>query len=146
MTTYRLDRGVALATVGIGLVVAAVAVFLAFMLAPLDNAARWIGYVAIVVAALAAVVTLRFAIRPPVVLRLDDVEYYSRTRTVGGLFSGKWLDVEDVTVAGDVLVFSIAGSGEQRMPLGFFGRERMRLLRDVHDHLNAANGYRRFEV
>ena len=125
---------------------AAVAVFLAFMLAPLDNAARWIGYVAIVVAALAVVMTLRFAIRPPVVLRLDDEEYYSRTRTVGGLFSGRWLDVEDVTVSDDVLVFSLAGSGEQRMPLGFFGRERMRLLRDVHDHLNAANGYRRFDV
>lgn len=144
-TTYRLDRGVALATVGISLVVAAVAVFLAFMLAPLENAARWIGYVAIVVAVIASITTLRFSTRPPVILRLDDEEYRSRTRTPGGLFSGRWLDVEDVTVADDVLVFSLTGGGEQRMPLTFFGRDKMRLLRDIHERLNAANGYRRFE-
>jgi hypothetical protein len=145
-TTYRLDRGVALATVGISLVVAAVAVFLAFMLAPLENAARWIGYVAIVVAVIASTTALRFSIRPPVVLRLDEAEYHSRTRTTGGLFSGRWLDVEDVTVADDVLVFSLVGGGEQRMPLAFFGRDKMRLLRDIHDRLNAANGYRPFGV
>ena len=145
VNTYRLDRGVALATVGISLVVAAVAVFLAFMLAPLENAARWIGYVAIVVAVLASVTALRHAIRPPVILRLDDEEYYSRTRTTGGLFSGRWLDVEDVKVADGVLVFRIVGGGEQRMPLAFFGRDRMRLLRDIHERLNTANGYRRFE-
>jgi hypothetical protein len=144
MTTYRLDRGVALATVGISLVVAAVAVFLAFILAPLENAARWIGYAAIVVAVLASITALRHAIRPPVVLRLDAEEYYSRTRTTGGLFSGRWLDVEDVTVADDVLVFSMTGGGEQQMPLGFFGRDKMRLLRDIHQRLNTANGYRRF--
>ena len=88
---------------------------------------------------------LRLAFRPPVVLRLDDDGYRSRTRSAGGLFSGRWLDVEDVTVADDVLVFSLVGGGEQRMPLGFFGRDRMRLLRDIHDRLNTANGYRRFE-
>ena len=144
-STYRLDRGVALATVGISLVVAAVAVFLAFMLAPLDSAVRWIGYVAIVVAVVAMTTTLRFSLRPPVILRLDDEEYYSRTRTTGGLFSGRWLDVEDVTVADDVLVFRLVGGGEQRMPLGFFGRDKMRLLHDIHERLNTANGYRRFE-
>ena len=55
------------------------------------------------------------------VLRLDDEGYHSRTRSAGGLFAGRWLDVEDVTVADEVLVFSLAGGGEQRLPLGFFG-------------------------
>jgi hypothetical protein len=145
MSTYRLDKSVALVTVGISLVAAAVAVFVAFLLAPLDSPLRWIGYVAIVVAVLAALMALRFAIRPPVVLRLDEQEYHSRTRSAGGLFAGRWLDVEDVTVVDDVLVFSITGGREQRMPLEFFGPDRMRLLRDIHDRLNAAHGYRRFE-
>jgi hypothetical protein len=146
VTTYRLDRSIALTSVGICLVVAAVAVFVAFLLAPLESGVRWIGYAAIVVVVLALALVLRLVLRPPVVLRLDADGYSSRTRSAGGLFSGRWLDIEDVTVADDVLVFTLADGGEQRMPLGFFGAERMRLLRDVHDRLNTANGYRRFEV
>ena len=102
-TTYRLDRSVALVTVGVSLVVAAVAVFAAFLLAPLDSGARWIGYVAIGVTVLALVMALRFAVRPPVLVRLDADGYRSRTRSAGGLFTGRWLDVEDVTVTDDVL-------------------------------------------
>jgi hypothetical protein len=146
MSTYRLDRSIALTSVGICLVVAAVSVFLAFVLAPLEDGVRWIGYAAIAVVILALALALRLALRPPVVLRLDADGYSSRTRSSGGLFSGRWLDVEDVTVADSVLVFTLARGGEQRLPLGFVGGDRMRLLRDVHDRLNTANGYRRFEV
>jgi hypothetical protein len=141
---YRLDRGVALVFVGGSLIVAAVAVFLAFLLTPLENEVHWIGVAAILVAVAALVVAARLAIRPPVVLRLDAEGYRSRTRSEGGLFTGRWLDIEDVAVADDVLVFSLAGGGEQRLPLGFVGADRVRLLRDIHDRLNAANGYRRF--
>ena len=143
-TSYRLERGVALTSVGVCMVVAAVAVFIAFQLAPLASAARWIGYVAIVVTVLALLMALRL-IRPPVILRLDDEGYHSRTRSEGGLFTGRWLDVDDVTVTDEVLVFSLVSGGEQQMPLAFFGPDRMRLLRDIHDRLNTANGYRRFE-
>jgi len=146
ISTYRLDRGVALVTVGVSLVVAAVAVFIAFLLAPLESAARWVGYAAIVVVVLSVLVALRFAIRPPVLLRLDAEGYRSRTRSAGGSFSGRWLDVEDVTVGDDVLSFSLVGGGEQRLPLGFVGADRMRLMHDVHDRLNIAHGYRRFET
>ena len=146
VTTYRLDRSIALTSVGICLVVAAVAVFVAFLLAPLDSGVRWIGYAAIVVVVLALVLALRIAVRPPMVLRLDADGYTSRTRSAGGLFSGRWLDVEDVTVVDDVLVFTLVGGGEQQLPLRFVGADRMGLLRDVHDRLNTANGYRRFEV
>jgi len=145
MTTYRLDRSVALVTVGVSLVVAAVAVFVAFLLAPVDGAERWIGYAAIVVAVLALLMALRFALRPPVLLRLDDDGYRSRTRSAGGIFTGRWLDVEDVTVSDDVLRLALTDGGEQRLPLEFVRRDRMRLLKDVHDRLNTANGYRRFE-
>ena len=143
-STYRLDRGVALVFVGGSLIVAAVAVLPAFLLTPFDNEWHWVGVAAILVAVAALVVALCMAVRPPVVLRLDGDGYYSRTRSAGGLFTGRWLDVEDVTVADGVLVFGIAGGSEQRLPLGFVGAERMRLLHDIHDHLNTANGYRRF--
>ena len=133
-------------TVGVFVIVAAVAVFVAFVLAPLDSPVRTIGYAAIVVAVLAMLGALRFAFRPPVLLRLDDDGYRSRTRSSGGLFTGRWLDVEDVTVDDDVLCLTITDGSIQRLPLGFVGNSRMRLLRDVHDRLNAANGYRRFGV
>jgi hypothetical protein len=144
-TTYRLDRGVALVTVGVSLVVAAVAVFVAFLLVPLDSAARFIGYVAIVVMVLALLMALRFAFRPPVLLRLDAEGYRSRSRSADGVFSGRWLDVDDVSVSGDVLRLSLTSGGEQQLPLSFVARDRVRLLRDIHDRLNTANGYRRFE-
>jgi hypothetical protein len=144
MSTYRLDRGVALTTVGVFLVIAAVAVFLAFLLAPLEGPVRTIGYAAIVVAVLALLGALRFALRPPPLLRLDDDGYRSRTRSTGGLFSGRWLDVEDVTADDDVLRLTTTAGTEQRFPLSFVGGQRMRLLRDFHDRLNAAHGYRRF--
>jgi hypothetical protein len=145
MTIYRLDRSVALVTVGVSLVVAAVAVFVAFLLTPLDGAVRWIGYAAVVVAVLALVTALRFGLRPPVLLRLDDVGYHSRTRSAGGTFAGRWLDVEDVTVTDGVLRLTLIDGGEQRLPLEFLRRDHMRLLQDVHARLNTANGYRRFE-
>jgi hypothetical protein len=144
-STYRLDRSVALVTVGVSVVVAAVAVFVAFLLAPLDSGARWIGYVAIGITVLALVMALRFAVRPPVLLRLDADGYRSRARSDAGLFTGRWLDVEDVTVTDDLLQLTLSSGSEQRLPLGFLGRDRMRLLRDIHDRLNTANGYRRFE-
>ena len=133
-------------SVGICLVVAAVAIFLAFILMPLDNVLRLVGYAAGVVAAFAIVVASKYALHRPVVLKLDADGYRSRTRSSGGVFSGRWLDVEDVQLADDVLVFSLADGRQQRMPLDFFGSHRMRLLREVHERLNTANGYRRFEV
>ncbi len=146
-TTYRLDRGVALMTVGICLVVAAVAVFLAFVLMPLDSVVRYIGYAAGVVAAFAIVVAIRHAFRPPVVLTLDDEGYHSRTRTKpgSGTFTGRWLDVEDVGVTDDILRVVPADGTEQRLPLQFFGADKLRVLREFHDRLNTAHGYRRFE-
>ena len=148
ISTYRLDRGVAMMSVGICLVVAAVGVFLAFMLMPLDSAVRWIGYAAGGIAAFAIVVAAHYGFRPPVVLRLDDDGYRSRIRPTraAGRISGRWVDIEDVTVTDDVLRLTLTEGEEQRVPLEFFGRDRTRLLRDIHDRLNTAHGYRRFEV
>jgi hypothetical protein len=133
MSSYRLDRSVALVTVGVCLVVSAVAVFVAFV------ASDWLRVVAVAVAAVAVLVALRFALRPPVVLRLDADGYRSRSAT------GRWLDVEDVTFSDDVLRLRRTDGTEQQLPLGFAGASRLALLRDVHEHLNQANGYRRFE-
>jgi hypothetical protein len=119
--------------VGVCLVVSAVAVFVAFV------ASDWLRVVAAVGAVAAVLVAARFALRPPVVLRLDGDGYRSRTAT------GRWLDVEDVTVADDVLRLRLADGAEQQLPLAFAGRARLALLRDVHEHLNAAHGYRRFQ-
>jgi hypothetical protein len=144
VTTYRLDRAAALVTVGVCLVVAAAAVFIAFLLAPVDGAVRWIGYVAIGVAVLALGAALRFALRQPVVLVLDDDGYRSRSRTAGTPFAGRWLDVDDVTVTDDILRLGLTEGGEQRFGLELVGHDRMRLLRELHERLNTANGYRRF--
>ncbi len=145
-TTYRLDRSVALVTVGVQLVVAAVAVFAAFTLAPRDDAVRWAGYLAIVVLVLALTGALRFAVRPPVLLRLDADGYRSRARSPEGAFAGRWLDVEDVEVTDETLCLRTTDGAVRRLPLELVGRARRPLLRDVHERLNTAHGYRRFEV
>jgi hypothetical protein len=132
MSSYRLDRSVALVTVGVCLVVAAIAVFVAFL------ASGWLGWLAVAVAGLALVAAARFAWRPPVVLRLDADGYSSRAA------AGRWLEVDNVTVDDDVLRLRLTDGGEHRLPLGFAGTSRHALLRDVHEHLNEANGYRRF--
>ena len=147
-STYRLDRGVALMTTGICLVVAAVGVFLAFMLMPLDSVVRFIGYAAGGVGAFAIVVAAHYAFRPPVILRLDDGGFHSKTRAsrTSGPFTGRWLDVEDVTVNGDVLRVITTDGTEQQLALQFFGARKMPVLREFHERLNSAHGYRRFEV
>ncbi len=146
VSIYRLDRAVALVTVGAFLVVGAVAVFLAFLLAPADGGLRWVGYAAVGVTALALAGAVWFALRPPVVLRLDHAGYRSRTRSSAGRFAGPWLDIETVDVDQGVLRFGLTDGGEQQLPLNLVGRDRMRLLRDVHERLNTAHGYRRFEI
>ena len=88
---------------------------------------------------------LRFVVRPPVLLRLDDDGYRSRTRSAGGSSPAGGSTSRTSPWPTTCCVLPSTDGGEQRLPLGFVGRDRMRLLQDIHDRLNTANGYRRFE-
>jgi len=133
-TTFRLDRGAALATAGIFVIVAAV----------LAGAAFWtsspiLGAVAIAALGVAAV----YSLRPPVVLRLDEDGYSSRVRFESGRFIGAWSDVEEAGVVDGFLVLSMAGR-QQAFPLRLVGGQRVQVLKSVNERLNDANGYRPF--
>jgi hypothetical protein len=133
MTVYRLDRAPALAVAGGAFVVAALAGFLAFV------ASSALAGVVCVLALLAAAVV---SFRPPVVARLD--EHGIRTRRA----RERWVDVDDVTVRDGFLLLSLGEEGEEqralRLSLATFGARAPELVREVHERLNAAHGYRRF--
>lgn len=139
MTTYRLDRAIALQAVGALVIAAAVLVFGGFLLSGRDG---WVGVVGWVLAALALVGLLagaRFAWRPPVVVRLDEHGLRGRGQRV------RWVDVEKVDVADGMLVLSGDDVATAGVPLQRIGRRRAELLREVYDRLNTARGYRRFD-
>ena len=133
MTVYRLDRAPALAVAGGAFVVAALSGFLAFVAS--SALAGVVTVVALVVAAL-------ISFRPPVVVRLD--EHGIRTRRA----RERWVDVDDVTVRDGLLLLSLGEAGEEqramRVSLASVGARAPELVREVHDRLNTAHGYRRF--
>jgi hypothetical protein len=134
MTKFRLDRAAALATAGIFVVVAAVCAGVGFWLS-----SAILGAVGVAAVAVAAV----YALRPPVVLKLDEVGYASRVRFESGRFVGTWRDVEEAGVSDGFLVLSTTG-GQRVFPLRLVGGQRVQVLKAVNERLNDANGYRPF--
>jgi hypothetical protein len=140
LMNYRLDRRFALPAVGVNMILAGVAVALAFVLSSVA-ALAWVFGVLGVAALLNA---LRVYAAPPVVARTDPAEL-----RIGGPLTVKpvhvpWLDVEDVTTDGSRLYVDRGNDEVLSFPLAYVGRRRTELLRDIYDRLNAANGYRRF--
>ena len=134
MTKFRLDRAAALATAGVFVVIAAVCAGAAFwMSSPI------VGAVAIAALAIGAI----YALRPPVVLRLDDDGYSSRVRFQSGRFAGLWRDVEEAGVVEGFLVMETKDS-QRAFPLRLVGGQRVQVLAAVNERLNDANGYRPF--
>lgn len=134
MTTYRLDRAPVLLVVGGVVIVAAVTGFLAFALP---------SQVAAVVTLVLLVAAAAFALRPPVVARLD--EHGIRTRRT----REQWVDVQDVSLRDGALLLALGEEGTEqravRVPLSAVGRRGQELVREVYDRMNTAHGYRRFE-
>jgi hypothetical protein len=133
-TTFRLDRAAALVTAGVLVMVAAVCVGAAFWLSSAIPAAF---------AAAALVVAAIYAVRPPVVLRLDAGGYRSKVRFSTGRFEGIWTEVEDAGVADGLLILSTA-TDRSAFPLRLVGGQRVQVLAAFNDYLNEANGYRRW--
>ena len=134
MTKFRLDRAAALATAGVFVVIAAVCAGAAFWLS-----STIVGAVAIAALGVAAV----YALRPPVVLRLDADGYSSRVRFDSGRFVGTWSDVEEAGVVDGFLVMETKDS-QRAFPLRLVGGQRVQVLAAVNERLNDANGYRPF--
>ena len=134
MTKFRLDRAAALATTGVFVVIAAACTGAAFWLS-----SPIVGAVAIAALGIGAV----YAVRPPVVLRLDDDGYSSRVRFQSGRFVGLWRDVEEAGVVEGFLVIETKDS-QRAFPLRLVGGQRVQVLAAVNERLNDANGYRPF--
>lgn len=137
---YRLDRRFVLQAIGINLLVAAVALSLTAVFAQ--------AWVQVFAAGLALVLFGRAValwFRPPVVARTDDDGVVlGGPLTVNPVQIG-WTEVTDVSVDKQQ-VFLDRGTSVLAFPLAFAGVRGPELLRDVYDRLNAAHGYRRFEL
>lgn len=134
VTTFRLDRAAALATSGVFVLVAAVCAGVAFWLSSVI-----VGAISVAAVGIAAV----YALRPPVVLKLDADGYNSRVRFESGRFVGRWRDVEEAEVVEGFLVLSTEGV-QRAFPLRLVGGQRVQVLAAVNERLNEANGYRPF--
>lgn len=134
MTTFRLDRGAAMAAAGVGVLASGVLVLIAFGFGwPL---AGWL-------AGIVAVCSVWMALRPPVVVRLDSEGYRSRVRLSSGPFTGTWTDVTDADLRDGALILRTS-QGDRAFPLRLVGDRRVQFLTAVSSALDAANGYRRW--
>jgi hypothetical protein len=133
-TKFRLDRGAALATAGVFVIVAAVCAGAAFWFSP-----TIFGSIAVAALGVAAV----YALRPPVVLKLDESGYASRVRFESGRFVGAWSHVVEAGVVDGFLVLT-TNAEERVFPLRLVGGQRVQVLKAINERLNDANGYRPF--
>lgn len=132
--TFRLDRGAALTTAGVFILVAA----------PLAAAAFWwSSWLLAAGAVTCGIVALIYAVRPPVLLKLDAVGYRSPMRSSAGRFAGTWADVDDAEVSDGLLILTTSAA-TQTFPLRLVGRQRVQVLTAFSEHLDAANGYQRW--
>jgi hypothetical protein len=134
VTTFRLDRGAALITAGVFVLIAAPLAASAFW---------WSSWLLAAFAASCGVVAAIYAVRPPVLLRLDAEGYRSRLKFASGRFAGSWADVEDAEVADGLLILTTSDT-TQAFPLRLVGRQRVQVLTAFSEHLDAANGYQRW--
>lgn len=132
-------------SIGVYLLVAAVAVLVAFWTAQFGSWGRVVAIVGGVVAVLALLLGARLAVRPPVVLSLNEQGYRGRVRAAKHLFEGRWKDVRDVQLNSRELRITTVTNEEQIFPLQTIdARERVAMVREVYDRLNTAHGYTRF--
>lgn len=135
MTAYRLDRRFVMPAIGVHLVAAGIAAALAFLL--------WWPFG--VVAVLLLLNAVRVWAFPLSVARADELGV-----RLGGLLTVKpvrveWSAVESVSVQDARLVIDRTGELLLVFPLAYVGDRANEFVRDVHDRLNAANGYTRFD-
>lgn len=138
--TYRLDRRFVLQAIGVNLLVAGLALWLALA------AGSW--WIALIGLAVAVVMFVRAGVlwfRPPVVALTEP-----ETVVLGGPLTVKrveigWTDVEGVSFD-DQRVYLDRGEKVLAFPLAYAGSRGPELLRDIYDRLNTAYGYERFEL
>lgn len=136
---YRLGRAHRLMVVGAAFVVAAVAVMVAFAVR-----SSGVGFgIALGIAAVVALAAIALLLIGPVVVIVDADGFRARIRS-GGPRTIAWADVEEVDTADGLLVLTNTAGDDVRFPLAMVEpAQRTPLLREVHDRLNTANGYRR---
>ena len=140
MKIYRLDKRFVFQAIGINLLMAGLVLAASMFL----SSALW-QTVALVVAAGLLGRGVLLWVRPPVVARTDDAGV-----TLGGRLTVKpvalsWSDVENVSSDAQRVYLDRGTDRVLAFPLAFAGRRGPELLRDMHDRLNTANGYERFD-
>lgn len=125
VSIYRVDRAHVAVLSGVVLIVSGVTALLAFVLA-----SRALGTATVVLLVFAALM----ALRPPVVVRLDEHGLRSRRLKV------LWSEVTGVRTADEQLVLA-TDDGERRLKLTAVGRRRRELLTEIRERMNDSRGY-----
>ncbi|NRQ49110.1 hypothetical protein [Aeromicrobium stalagmiti] len=135
MTNYRLDRRFTLPAIGVHLIAAGVVAALAFLAwAPLG-----------ILAGLLLLNALRTYAFPPVVARTDQGGVRLGGRMTVKPVQIAWSQIDDVSVDRAHVFFDREDADTLAFPLAYVGRAAEPFVREVHERLNEANGYRRYE-
>lgn len=134
-------RMLGLVLIGTGLLVALVAVLVAWLDLPLAL------LTATILVAVAVVIGLGFVLtRRTTVVRLDETGYKVRLVRGAGVTTGRWKDVEDVvatTIEGTRCVVLRRRDGSTTtIPVGILAAPADEFVRDLQQHLNKGHGYR----
>lgn len=137
---YRLDRRFVLQAIGVNLLIAGLASWLALVAGTL-----WLALLGLAVAVAMMGRGAMLWFRPPVVARTAETGI-----VLGGPLTVKrvevvWTDVEGVSFD-EQRFYLDRGEKLLAFPMAYAGGRGPELLRDVYDRLNTAHGYERFDL
>ncbi|MGJ9422936.1 hypothetical protein [Aeromicrobium sp. CF3.5] len=137
---YRLDRRFVLQAVGVNLLIAGLALWLALVAGTL-----WLALLGVAVAVAMMGRAVLLWVRPPAVARTTGEGI-----VLGGPLTVKqvevtWTEVEGVSFD-EQRFYLDRGEKVLAFPMAYAGARGPELLRDVYDRLNTAHGYERFEL
>lgn len=149
-TTYKLARAHALVALGVSLIVVAAVVVLTLVT---RDSVGWVPVTVTlvwVVAGIAVGASLLLLVVRPTVAVLDDREFQAKVRV--GAIAGKpqgerfiaWGDVSEVDTHDGVVELHSESGGSVLFALDLLdASQRVDFMREIHDRLNNAHGYRR---
>jgi len=146
-TNYRLDRRFALQIFGWRMILAGVCAMATFASFGIGGFGRTFGWALLTLALLLVVAAFWTMAVPPLVVGLTAQGFRLGRPAGGAVKRAHWMLVENVNTdqgpAGTRLVFTLDSGKSGDISLMLLPRRANELQREVHERLNAANGYRR---
>jgi hypothetical protein len=146
-TKYRLDRRFALQIFGWRMVLAGMFAMATFVSFGVGGFGRTLGWALLALTLLLVATAFWTMAVPPLIVALTTQGFRLGRHAGGAVRRAHWMSIENVGTdqgpAGPRLVLTLDSGRTSEVPLMLLPRRAEELQREVHERLNAANGYRR---